>query len=447
MTVFPAKAQSALFRAHSRFSRFLTFIFSAVPFASAQAPMLQDGAAALRQARLDWTLGQAPLGPSSMPSFEVGWGGASSEGSYAPLVGGEGLGTGTQGWGLGLQGRYVRGGWSFSATALALRDRGHTLGVLQRAALAYQTESGWRLALEQAPFAWGSGLNGGDLLGDSSRSFPRLSLATPVVALPLGRWRLEAFAGRLERDRTMPQWLPDRGARLQARAAGLDLQRPTLWGGLVRTAFGSRVETTFGAVTMEGGRDAQGHAAPGTATRTMTLAELRLRIPELARLLRARGASATLSRSAAPEDRSFAWTPARNLGGLQLVWEGWDLGLEYAGAAPRATVPSTEPSHLAGFSTHGDSLGPAFGREASTRTVELGLPLFLEGQGRLRAVRATASPDHPSGAASWFLQGEAQWRTPTGRAGASVATRRNEWPGTPSRWGWSFVVIQAFRVF
>jgi len=413
--------------------------------------MLHDGAAALRQARLDWTLGQTPLGPSSMPSFEVGWGGASSEGVYAPLVGGEGLGTGTRGWGLGLQGRYTRGGWSFSATALALRDHGHTLGALQRAALAYQTESGWRVALEQAPFAWGSGLNGGDLLGDASRSFPRLSLATPEAALPhlpvFGRWRLEAFAGRLERDRPMPQWLPDRDARLQARAAGLDLQRPILWGGLVRTAFGSRVETTLGFVTMEGGQDAQGHAAPATAARTMTLAELRLQLPELARLLRARGASATLSRSAAPDGRSLTWSPARNLGGLQLVWEGWDLGLEYAGAAPRATVSSTEPSHLAGFSTHGDPLGPAFGRKATTRTVELGLPLFLEGQGRPRVIRATASPGHPPGPPPRFPQGEAQWRTPTGRAGASIATRRDDLPGTPTRWGWSFTAFQAFRVF
>ena len=451
MAVFPAQAQSAIFRAHSRFSRFSIFAFLAVPFASAQAPMLQDGATALRQARLDWTLGQTPLGPSSMPSFEVGFGGAGSDGTYAPLVGGEGLGTGTRGWGLGLQGRITRGGWSFSATALALRDHRHTLGVLQRAALAYQTESGWRMALEQAPFAWGSGLNGGELLGDASRSFPRLSLATPEAALPhlpvLGRWRLEAFAGRLERDRPMPQWLPDREARLQARAAGLDLQRPLLWGGLVRTAFGSRLEMTFGAVTMEGGRDAQGHAAPATAARTTTLLELRLRLPELARLLRTRGASATLSHSAAPEGRSLAWTPARNLGGLQLVWEGWDLGLEYAGAAPRAAVSSTEPSHLAGFSTHGNPLGSAFGREATTRTLEVGLPLFLEGQGRIRFVRATAPLDHPSGAASWFLQGEVQWRTPTGRAGASIATRRNDLPGAQTRWGWTFAAFQAFRVF
>ncbi|MFN7957765.1 MAG: hypothetical protein U0P46_05470 [Holophagaceae bacterium] len=421
------------------------------PFASAQAPLLQDGAAALRQARLDWTLGQAPLEPSSLPSFEVGWGGAGSEGAYAPLVGGEGLGTGTRGWGLGLQGRVSRGGFSVSATALALRDADRTVGILQRAALAYRMESGWRLALEAAPLAWGAGLNGGDLLGDGARSFPRLSLTTPEVALPdrplLGRWRLEAFAGRLEADRPIPQGIADRSVRLEARAAGLDLRRPLLWGGLVRSAFGTRVETALGALTMEGGQDAQGQAAPAAAARTLTLAEVRIRIPELARLVRARGASATLSRSAAAEGRSLAVAPGRTLGGLQLVWEGWDLGLEYAGAAPRAGVTTTKPSHLAGFSTHGDPLGPAFGPGTTTRTVELGLPLFLEGQGRLRLVRATAPLDQPSGAASWCLQGEAQWRTPTGRAGASLATRREDLPSGPARWGWSFAAFQAFRVF
>ncbi|MCE1203798.1 MAG: capsule assembly Wzi family protein [Holophagaceae bacterium] len=419
--------------------------------AMAQAPMLQDGAAALRQARLDWALGQAPLEPSSLPSFEVGWGGAGSEGAYAPLVGGEGLGIGTLGWGLGLQGRVSRGGFSVSATALALRTEGRTLGVLQRAALAYRTESGWRLALEAAPLAWGAGLNGGDLLGDGARSLPRLSLATPEAALTglplMGRWRLEAFAGRLEADRPIPPWIVDRRARLEARAAGVDLQRPLLWGGLVRTTFGTRVETAFGALTMEGGRDAQGRPAPAAATRTATLVEMRIRIPELARLVRARGASATLSRSAAPDGRSLALAPGRTLGGLQLVWEGWDLGVEYAGAAPRATISTTEPSHLAGFSTHGDPLGPAFGPQATTRTVELGLPLFLEGQGRLRAMRVTAPLDPPSGGAFWFLQGEAQWRTPTGRAGASVATRRHDLPAAPGRWGWSFAAFQAFRVF
>ena len=154
------------------------------------------------------------------------------------------------------------------------------------------------------------------------------------------------------------------------------------------------------------------------------------------------------SRNGAPDSRALTLLPARELGGLQLIWEGWDLGLEYAGAAAHpAQTAFSQPAYLAGFSTHGDPLGPAFGRESVTRTVELGLPLFLEGQGRLKVVRATAPLDHPSGTGSWYLQGDAQWRTSTGRIGASVASRRNELPASSARWGWACSLFQAVRVF
>ena len=386
--------------------------------------MLQDGATALRQARLDWTLGQTSLPPSSMPSFEVGFGGAGSDGVYTPLTDGEGLGHGTQGWGLGLQGRYVLDGWSFSATALALRDQGRTSGILQRAALAYRTESGWRAALEQAPLAWGSGLNGGDLLGDAARPFPRLFLSTPEASLPLGRWRAEAFAGRLERDRPLPEWIPDREARIIAQAAGLDLHGPILWGGLVRASFGAFVETSLGVVTMGGGHDDLDHSAPASSARAESLAELRVRMPFLAQLIQARGASLYLSRSGAPDSNAVALTPSRT-----------------------AQATFFQPAYLAGFSTYGDPLESAFGRESVTRTVELGVPLFLEAQGHLKVVRATAAQGNPSGTGSWFLQADAQWRTSTGRIGASMASRRNELPDASRHWGWAFSVFQAFRVF
>jgi hypothetical protein len=412
--------------------------------ALAQAPLLQDGAAALRQARLDWALGQTPLGPSSMPSFEVGWGGAGAEGSPAPLTGGEGLGRGTRGWGLGLQGRYGQGGWSFSATVLALRDEGHTRGLLQRAALAYETESGWRAALEQAPLAWGAGLNGGELLGASARPLPRISLATPEASLPLGRWRLEAFAGKLERDRPIPDGLPDREARLAAQAAGLDLQAPRLWGGFLRAAFGTHLDASLGAVTLDGGTQAGGQPAPSSARRTRTLAEVRVRVPALAQLFQAQGAALTFSRSGLPGGDATALSPGRSLGNLQLVWEGWDLAFEYAGAAPYGSFTPLGPAYLAGFSTYGDPLGPSFDPTALTRTLDLGLPLFLEGQGHFKLIRLTA----PSGAdPAWLLQAEGQWRTPTGRIGATLASRRDPMATGSPRWGWAFSVFQAFRVF
>lgn len=442
-------ARSVLFiRAFSRHSRFLFAFLIAVPPALAQAPLVQDGAAALRQARLDWTLGQSPLGPSSMPSFEVGWGGADSEGPYAPLVGGEGLGHGVQGLGLGLQGRYVREGWSFSTTLLVFRDQGRTLGILQRAALAYQSESGWRAALEQTPLAWGSGLNGGELLGESSRSFPRLSLSTSEVELPLGRWHGETFMGRLERNPPIPDWIPDRAARISAQSDGLGLQRPILWGGFLRASFGTLVQASLGTLTLRGGRDVWGHPAPESSERAQSMAELRVRVPSLAQWLEARGASMYIGRSAAPESRSVTLAPARDLGGLQLVWNAWDLGMEYAGAASRSAPETfTRPTYLADFSTHGDPLGSAFGREVITRTVEVGMPLFLEGQGHLKVVRATAPMDRATQTDFWFLQTEAQWRTPIGRIGASLASRRNDLPTPAPRWGWSFSAFQAIRVF
>jgi len=141
-------------------------------------------------------------------------------------------------------------------------------------------------------------------------------------------------------------------------------------------------------------------------------------------------------------------TPARDRGGLHLVCEGWDLALEFAGAAPGSTPAGfLQPAHLAGFSSRGDALGPAFGREVITRTIDLGLPLLLEGQGRLRVVRITAPAEATSSPSAWFLQAEGQWRTSTGRVGASLATRRDRFPGSEARWGWSFSLFQAFRVF
>lgn len=415
--------------------------------ATAQAPILQDGADALRRARLDWTAGDPALGPSSLPFLAVGWGGATTEGVTPPLIGGEGLGQGSRGWGLGAQGRYVSGGWSVAATLLVLRDQGHTQGLWQRVALAYQAESGWRAALEQRPLAWGSGLLGGDLLGDGARPFPRFSVATPRWAMLQSQWRLEAFAGRLTSARPIPSWLPDRPQRLTAQAAGLDLERPWLKGAWLQVELGTWGQVGLGAIGLRGGQTASGGAAPEEADRTQTLGELKVRIPALARALGARGASLLVGRSSAPDNGALTLAQGRSLLGLQAVWDGWDVGLEYAEAAPRGVPDWTRPAHLADFSTLGDALGPAFGRTVTTRTLELGVPLPLEGRGTLRLVRGTAALDDPTGSGTWFLQEDAQWRTPTGRLGLSLASRRQDAPLGGPQWGWAFSAFQAFRVF
>ncbi|WLT33232.1 hypothetical protein [Geothrix sp. PMB-07] len=419
----------------------------AVSEAFAQAPLLQDGATALRQARLDWAQGQRPLEPSSVPSLEVGWGGAGSDGLYAPLLDGEGMGHGSQGWGLGLQGRYVRGGWSFAFTALGLRDHGSTRGTLHRAALAYQTESGWRVALEQAPFDWGVSLLGGELLGAQTRAFPRLSLITPEASILETTWRLETFIGRLESAAPIPQWAADRNAGLAARTAGLVLTRPQLQGAMLRMQAAGLLELGLGAISLEGETEPSGPRVK----HTQALVEAKVRIPLLAQTLHARGATFQFSRSATPEGQALALNPARNLANLQLVWDGWDVGAEYAGPArpvhPISAGPFLQPTTLAGFSSHGDPLGDAYWRQAITRTVALGTPFFLEGQSHVRLIRATASLDQPCGPAAWFLQVEAQWRTSNGRLGASLASLRQEPATQGPRWGWSFSIFQAFRVF
>lgn len=410
-----------LSRVHSRFSRLSFLLLSAGSGAFAQAPLLQDGASALRQARLDWAQGQPPLEPSPLPSFEVGWGGAGADGVYAPLLQGEGLGPGLPGWGLGLQGRYVRGGWSFSATLLGLRDHASTRGFLHRGALAYQWESGWRLALEQSPFDWGVGLLDGELLGASARAFPRLSLSTGEAAVFGTQWRLEAFAGQLDSAPPSP-----------GQVSGGDRRR--LDGALLRGRLGGWAELGLGTLSLGG------PGTPGEPRLRQSLLEAKVRIPALARALSAQGASLQVSRSAAPADSALAWTPARNLANLLVVWDGWDLGAEYAEATPAGTrLP-------AGFSSHGDPLGDAHWRQLTTRSLALGMPLFLEGQGRLRLARATAPPDRAGGSA-WFLQAEAQWRTPIGRAGASVASLRRDSAALGPHWGWSFSAFQSFRVF
>ncbi len=400
----------------------------------AQAPVLQDGSVALRRDRLDWTLGQEPLEPSSLPSLEAGWGGAGAQGLRTPLVGAEGLGAGTAGWGLGLQGRWTREGLAIAATALALRDGNRTLGVLQRGSVAYRWDSGWRLALEQTPLAWGAGLLGGELLGDGARPFPRLALGSAKIDLPLGRWRLEAFRGRLEGPGPVPDTLPQAPQRQAAAAAGQDLARPWLEGGLVAATFAERLELTIGAISLAGGTDAQGRPAPSAATRTAHLAQARLRWPGV------QGASLLLSRSGWPE------AGTRTLAGFQVARESWDATLEWAGAARPPSGPLALPEHLAGFSSRGDALGPAFGPWTATRSAAWGLPLPGEGRGRLLLVRATSPLPAPAPEATWLLQGEARWRTAFGRLGATLASRRDSQAG-PARWGWAFSCFQAFRVF
>ncbi len=225
---------------------------------------MQDGAEELRKERLQWTLGELGLHQTERLSLlEVGLGGAGSRGIYVPLVGGEGFGRGMQGWGVGIQGQTTFGRWSFSGAGVGFRDGAITRGILQRGSIAYQTEGGWRFALEQTPFQWGFGVNGGYLMGDSARAIPRVALSTPEVELriwkvPLGRWKADLFWGRLEWNREIPEWIGSAYNQRALRETQGDIRRPDLSGAMIRGRFGPNVELNLGVTSEWGGIDPQG---------------------------------------------------------------------------------------------------------------------------------------------------------------------------------------------
>lgn len=500
---------------------------------NAQAPLLQDGSEGLRRERLEWAAGEPSstrFGP--LPLLEVGLGGAGAEGPYVPLVGGEGLGRGMQGWGVGIQGRYSFGHWSVSAAGVGFRDGTTTRGILQRGSIAYQSESGWRFALEQTPFQWGFGVNGGYLMGDSARAFPRLALATPEAAfrlwkVPLGRWKADFFFGRLEWNRSIPEWIGSAYYQRAIKAVQGDIRRPDLSGTMIRGRFGPHVELNLGVTSEWGGIDPQGRnrrsgytlqdyflgffgaenigrseASGGQGNFDLSgfkqismghaMAEGRVRIPALAGLIGAKGASVYLSRGsknvnwqwkdflrnpfgATWRDLSKDWNlikrgkvtggdymnsiwgrgtreavptleHANDMLGAQFVWDGWDLALDYSDTV---NIPAdgdgyrvyTNGKYLAGYSRYGDSMGLAFGGDLITRTVELGFPLTWEGRGRFKIVNGIRSfrdnaarwaEAHPGKVPGlnhfWFFQADAQWQTRVGRIGASIATQQDRSP-------------------
>ncbi len=175
-----------------------------------------------------------------------------------PLLGGEGFGTAVRGGGAAIQGFLTSGGWSVEGTFLAMEQRGRSQASLQRGGISFKTDGNWRFFLEQQPFQWGYGLTGGYLLGTSYRPFPRLGAETPwkemsIFHVPLGRWKAEAFLGRLEWDRELPAWMSNPETQKQLLETKGDIRRPSLSGFRLQGAFGPHVELNMGVISMWGG--------------------------------------------------------------------------------------------------------------------------------------------------------------------------------------------------
>lgn len=221
------------------------------------------GTAAAAQALPGWKAG-APLGadmPGDEPWAGAGLWAADRHGPPATLVNSLGLGNALTGGGYHLEGGLRLGDWDFAAQLLGVRDQtGKAYMTLYRGHAAWRSRRrpGWYLGLEMEPLVWGYGLNGGYLLGEADRPFPRIRVESPMKELrifnvPLGTWGFQAFMGRLENHRTPAEAIQN-PLEQNATAAGTgDPQAPFLNGYRVQAEFSDFMEFYANYLTMWGG--------------------------------------------------------------------------------------------------------------------------------------------------------------------------------------------------
>ncbi|MDR3670358.1 MAG: capsule assembly Wzi family protein, partial [Holophaga sp.] len=164
------------------------------------------------------------------------------------LVDSLGLGNGLTGGGFHLEGGFRDGPWDFAAEVLGNRNtQGQAYLTLYRSHLWYRGERGWQGGFEQEPLVWGYGLNGGYLLGEAARPFPRLRVESPMADLHLGRvpfgsWGWQAFMGRMENHPVLSSSIQDPSARSRALARQGNPEAPLLMGYRVQAQFGPAME-------------------------------------------------------------------------------------------------------------------------------------------------------------------------------------------------------------
>ena len=125
-------------------------------------------------------------------------------GPQATLTDSLGLGNALTGGGFHLEAGYKAGRWDLAGEVLGDRTpQGQAYLTLYRSHVWYRGDRGWQGGFEQEPLVWGYGLNGGYLLGEAARPFPRLRVESPMADLhlgrvPLGTWGWQAFMGRMD---------------------------------------------------------------------------------------------------------------------------------------------------------------------------------------------------------------------------------------------------------
>jgi hypothetical protein len=198
-------------------------------------------------------------------------------GPVATLTDSLGLGNGLSGSGFHLEAGFKDGHWDLAAEVLGNRDtHGQAYLTLYRSHIWYRGDRGWQGGFEQEPLVWGYGLNGGYMLGEAARPFPRLRVESPMADLhlfrvPLGSWGWQAFMGRLENHPVLSTSIQTPSYTSRAIASMGNPEAPLMMGYRVQAQFGPLMEFYMNDMTLWSGTlNGQGMASGYNATDYLT---------------------------------------------------------------------------------------------------------------------------------------------------------------------------------
>ncbi len=186
--------------------------------------------------------------PTDTTWYGVGTWAADSHGPSATFVDSLGMGNALRGGGIHGEFGLKKGNWDLAIEGLGIRDsQGQAYLSIYRSHITRKSLSGWTFGFEQEPLVWGYGLNGGYLLSEAARPFPKFRVETPMVPLrffriPLGTWGAQIFVGRLERDRVLGDSVQDPAWRRTAILRQGDPQTPMFNGYRLQARFGPSLE-------------------------------------------------------------------------------------------------------------------------------------------------------------------------------------------------------------
>lgn len=205
-----------------------------------------------------------PLG-ADVPIGKTFYGGgvwaAGKHGTALTLVDSLGLGNSITGGGFFLETGYKGAAWDWAVQLRgAHEESGDSSFSIERGHLLRNSQGGWVFGLEKEPLVWGYGLQGGYLLGEAARPFPRVIATTPwkhvdVFGVPLGTWKAQGFIGVLENNRRIGESSQDplRRKSMLASQGGGGIQSPFLSGFRLEAQFTDVVEFYANYINLWGG--------------------------------------------------------------------------------------------------------------------------------------------------------------------------------------------------